>query len=157
MNLTDVSGLVRWVLEHATASDDGAALLDGFGEALVGVGLPIRRINVSIPAIDPAVRGFDFNWRRGEGATTIPTAHGPESEAAFRRSPIYTLIEDGRTFARWRLDDAETTLTHTILKQLRSEGLTDCVMHLIAFAPGTRLIGVAVSFATDRVDAAARS
>lgn len=150
MKFVNVAGLVRWILEHATASDDGAALLDGYGEALVAAGLPIRRISVSIPAIDPTVRGFNFNWRCGEGSRTVPNAHGPEGEAAFRQSPVYALVENRRTFARWRLDGSAEDATYPLLEHLRTEGVTDYVVHLIGFAPGTRLIGVAVSFATDR-------
>ena len=74
---------------------------------------------------------------------------GPSTIA--ERSPLYVLLAEGRTFARWRLhDDPDAAKAVPALLELRAEGGTDYVLHLIWFAPGTALKGVAVSFATNR-------
>ena len=72
---------------------------------------------------------------------------GPSTTA--ERSPLYVLLAEGRTFARWRLhDDPDAAKAVPALLELRAEGGTDYVLHLMWFAPGTA--GVAISFATNR-------
>ncbi len=121
----DTKHLIRWVIEQATAFDDGATLLDGFCRALVDAGLPLWRLSVSAPAIDPTVRGFSFNWRPGEGASLVAAPHGAESEASFKLSPVHALLLDGRTFARWRLDRLGAEDGFPLLRELQAEGGTD--------------------------------
>jgi adenylate cyclase len=143
--------IVRWITEQATALDDGVALLDGFCGALVDAGLPLWRMSVVVPAIDPSVRGFRFDWRSDRGASLVSAAYDDEGISGFERSPLYVLLAEGRTFARWRLRDGlDAAKAVPALLELREEGGTDYVLHLIWFAPGTALKGVAVSFATNR-------
>lgn len=142
--------LTRWIIERATASDDGPALLDGICRSLVEAGLPLSRLAIAAPAIDPAARSISFNWRPDRGSTFIPTAHTSDDEAVFRRSPIFALLNEDRTFGRWRLDTPQTVEDFPLLQELRAEGATDYVLHMITFAPGTALRGVAVSAATNR-------
>jgi len=142
--------IVQWIVEQATALDDGVALLDGFCRALGDRGLPLWRMSVVVPAIDPSVRGFSFDWRSDRGASLVSAAYGDEGIDAFERSPLHALLAQGRTFARWRLhDDLDAAKAIPALLDLRAEGGTDYVLHLIWFTPGTALKGVAVSFATD--------
>ncbi len=142
--------IVQWIVEQATALDDGVALLDEFCRALGDAGLPLWRMSVVGPAIDPSVRGFSVDWRSDRGASLVSAAYGDEGIDAFERSPLHALLAQGGTFARWRLhDDLDAAKAAPALLDLRAEGGTDYVLHLIWFAPGTALKGVAVSFATD--------
>jgi adenylate cyclase len=142
--------IARWIAEQATALDDGVALLDGFCRALRDGGLPLWRMNVVVPAIDPSVRGFSFEWGSDRGAAQVSAAYDDGGMGAFESSPLYALLSEGRTFARWRLrDDPDAARAIPELLKLRAEGGTDYVLHLIWFAPGTALKGVALSFATD--------
>jgi adenylate cyclase len=142
--------IVQWIIEQATAFDDGLALLDGFCRALRDAGLPLWRMSVVTPAIDPSVRGFSVDWRSDGGTLPVSAAFGVEDIGAFERSPLHAVLTEGRTFARWRFrDDPDAGKAIPALIDLRAEGATDYVLHLIWFAPGTALKGVAVSFATD--------
>src|SRR5258708_16710580 len=142
--------IVHWIAEKATALDDVVALLDGFCKALGDAGLPLWRMSAVVPAMDPSVRGFSFDWQSDSGASLVSAAYSQEGIDAFERSPLHALLADGRTFARWRLHhDLDATKTIPALLDLQAEGGTDYVLHLIWFAPGTALKGVAISFATD--------
>jgi adenylate cyclase len=142
--------IVQWIAEQATVLDDVVTLLDGFCRALSDGGLPLWRMSAVVPAIDPSVRGFSFDWERDRGASLVSAAFSAEGINAFERSPLYALLAEGRTFARWRLhDDLDTTIAVPALLDLRAEGGTDYVLHLIWFTPGTALKGAAISFATD--------
>jgi NitT/TauT family transport system ATP-binding protein len=91
-------------------------------------------------AIDPSMRGFSFDWRSDLGASLVPAAHEVEGINGFERSPLYVLLAEGRTIARWRLhDDPDAAKAVPALLELRAEGGTDYVLHLIWFAPGTAL------------------
>jgi adenylate cyclase len=146
----DARRIVQWIAKEATAVDDGVALLDGFCRALVEGGLPLWRMSVIMRAIDPCARGFSFDWRSDLGASLVQAAHEIEGINGFERSPLYVLLSEGRTFARWRLhDDPDAARAVPALVGLRAEGCTDYVLQLIWFTPGTALKGVAVSFATN--------
>ena len=54
------------------------------------------------------------------------------------------------TFARWRLDAyLDRAKAFPLLLDLRAQGGTDYVQHIVWFTPGTALKGLSVSFATD--------
>nr|WP_184255807.1 adenylate/guanylate cyclase domain-containing protein [Rhodopseudomonas rhenobacensis] len=142
--------IVRWIAERATALDNGSGFLDELCTKLRAEGLPLWRVSVVVPAIDPSVRGFSIDWQRERGTSLLSVAYGDGIIDAFERSPVYALLAEGRTFARWRLNDKLCpTRPIPALVDLHAEGGTDYVLHLIWFAPGTALKGVAVSFATD--------
>jgi adenylate cyclase len=147
----DLRQIVQWIVQQATTRDDGVALLDGFCRALVDGGLPLWRMSVTIPAIDPSVRGFSFEWRSDRGASLVSAAHGDEQTGAFESTPLYALLAGGRTSARWRLhDEPNSAKAFPALLELRAEGGTDYVLHILWFTPGAALKGVVVSFATNR-------
>ncbi|MHB2207240.1 adenylate/guanylate cyclase domain-containing protein [Methylobacterium sp. CM6257] len=144
----DMTELTRWIAEHATATDDHEALLARFCETLTGAGVPLWRVSVMTPAIDPTMRGVSLNWLAGEGLSFVPNPHGAEQDSDWLLSPIYALLERNETFGRWRLDAPGVEVDFPILRTLRAEGGSDYAVHLVGFAPGTALRGVAISFCT---------
>ena len=143
----DTERLARWIAEQATAFDQRDILIEGFCNALVAAGLPLWRASVSMPAIDPASRSYTLNWLAGGGTSLMCISHEDDG-AMFLRSPIQAILNDGRRVARWRLDALDPGDTFPILHELRADGGTDYILHLIEFAPGTAMRGVAVSFTT---------
>ncbi|WP_315834853.1 adenylate/guanylate cyclase domain-containing protein [Bradyrhizobium prioriisuperbiae] len=141
--------VMQWITEQATARDDGVALLDGFCTALHDGGLPLWRMSAMVSAIDPSVRAFCFDWQHDLGASLVPTAH-EAGIGGFERMPVYAMLAEGRTSARWRLrHDLDPIAAFPSLMALRAEGGTDYIQHIVWFTPGTALKGLAVSFATD--------
>jgi adenylate cyclase len=148
----DARAIVQWITEQALVGDDGVALLDGFCNALRARGLPLWRVSAHLPALDPSVRGFRFDWRRDGGASLVSAPHDDASIAGYVNDPLYKLLTNGRTFSRWRLHDAmDPATTFPALVDLRAEGGTDYVQHIIWFTPGTALKGLVVSFASDGI------
>ncbi|WP_232631222.1 adenylate/guanylate cyclase domain-containing protein [Methylobacterium sp. Leaf118] len=137
------------LIARATESDDGEAILADLCEALLAAGLPLWRFSLSVPAIDPLFRGVSLSWRRGQGLSLFPAPHSPDSAAAFARSPVGWLRAADLTFARWRLDEGAYP-DLPLLAELRAAGATDYLVHVVGFAPGTALVGVGISFSTDR-------
>ncbi|MBP1178725.1 adenylate/guanylate cyclase domain-containing protein [Methylobacterium sp. PvR107] len=144
----DLTHLGRWIAEHATASDDHDILLTGFCETLAGADIPIWRVSVMAPALDPTLRGVSLNWHAGEGLSFVANAHGADAEIDWLFSPVYALVEKDESFGRWRLDAPEREADFPVLRALGAQGGTDYALHIVAFAPGTALRGIAVSFCT---------
>ena len=145
-----VCRITQWLAGQATALDDGVALVNGLCAALCEQGMPLWRVSVIAPTIDPSIHSVRLEWRRDGGASLITASHDDAGVAGAAEHPAQSLVRNGRVFARWRLhDDMDRITTIPALHQLRADGGTDFVQHIIWFAPGTALKGVSVSFATD--------
>lgn len=141
--------LVQRIIRTATASDEGARILEDCCATLLEAGLPLAWLSMATPALDPSLRGFNVTWRPGAGLVREPDRIGTESEAVFKLSPIHALLADGRRFARWRLDDSGILDGFPLLRELRASGITDYALHIVDFAPGTALVGVGIAVASD--------
>lgn len=144
----DTSTLSRWIVEHATASDDAYALLDGVCRGLLEMGLPLWRVTAGTLTLDPGTRASSLHWYAGEGARFAPDPHGAERVAAFQRSPVHLLTMLGKPSGRWRLDRPGDADDLPLFDELRAQGGTDYVLHVFAFAPDTALGGGMLSFTT---------
>ena len=147
---TDPAALSRWLLGHATSSNDERALLDGYARALIAAGVPLSRFNVSMPTIHPERRGFGLTWRRDGAFSLYEVAHGEAGETEFLRGPISALIAADRDFGRWRLADGDGCDAFSLFAELRGDGTTEYLLHLVGFAPGIAIGGVGIAYATDR-------
>ncbi|WP_395236985.1 hypothetical protein, partial [Salmonella sp. ZJHZ21_0184] len=58
----DMTELARWIAEHATGTNDHDTLLERFCGALTAAGVPLWRVSVMTPALDPTLRGVSLNW-----------------------------------------------------------------------------------------------
>ncbi len=100
------------------------------------------------PALDPTMRGVSLNWHAGEGLSFVANAHGAERRATGSSARSTRWWRRDETFGRWRLDAPESEADFPILRALRAEGGVDYALHIVGFAPGTALRGIAVSFCT---------
>lgn len=145
-----VRRITQWLAGQATTLDDGVALLSGLCAALCELGMPLWRVSVIAPTIDPSIHSVRLDWRRDGGASLVTATHDDAGVVGPADHPAQSLVRSGRVFARWRLHDAmDRVTTVPALHRLRADGGTDFVQHIIWFAPGTALKGVSVSFATD--------
>ena len=146
----DADDLPAWIARHATEVADGEALLEALGVALNAAGLPVSRLSIGAPSIDPAHRGIMVVWRRGLGTAMTATIHGPEGEAEFRRSPIAGMIAENRRRGRWNLAAGEGCDQFRLMDEVRNEGGTDYLMQMVRFPPGLAVGGASLSYVTDR-------
>lgn len=151
MNVEGEAELVAWLIEQGRDCDDLGAIVDGFAARLCALGLPLLRAMLSLPTIDPTSRAVSLVWRRDRGVASDRIAPDARSDASFRRSPVFYLIEKNRPAERWNLEDPEVVGRFVLFQELRAEGATDYALMLVPFgARRTALNGVALSMATDR-------
>jgi adenylate cyclase len=97
--------LVPWVLEQRLYRPRTTILLDLFCRQLLGLGLPVDRVSLSLGQLHPQLRAVTVVWEReAGGAVEIGRAHGIENQEIFVNSPIKAIM-GGAAPIRRRLCD----------------------------------------------------
>jgi adenylate cyclase len=100
--------LTTWLIENSLAGVGEAEMLGGFCERLVYAGMPLARAIVLVDTLHPIYEGRAFRWSRGNRQAEVMgygrTREGPNAEA-WRRSPLYYMVETNQSILRRRLID----------------------------------------------------
>jgi adenylate cyclase len=134
------AGLNTWLAEKSLAGLSEAEMVGGFCERLLQAGLPLARAIVLVDTLHPVHEGRAFRWSRGSGQAEVleygRTREGANAEA-WRRSPLYYMLETNQSVLRRRLTDPaspEGMPDFATFAELRSEGMTDFVALVTRFA-----------------------
>ena len=119
--------LAGWIAKAGLAGHSETAMVSGFCERIVALGVPLASASVLIDTLHPIYEGRLFSWQAASGQTTL-TEYGrsDQGEAAerWRRSPFYRLIQSGEKLLRRRLTpDNESEFP--VFVDLRAAGLTE--------------------------------
>jgi adenylate cyclase len=136
----EIGSIRDWVVRQGLASDDLPALLGGFCERLVTLGVPLWRGHMSLPMLHPMYEAIGYTWRRGQRLTHDQYQHGSLAGDVWQRSPLRLLVENGVPRMRKRLERGEGG-EFPVLAGLRNEGGTDWFGRLIGFGHGTQRPG----------------
>jgi adenylate cyclase len=125
MGNSKLTGLAAWITEAGLAGQSETAMLTGFCERALDLGLPLARANLVIDTLHPVYEGRAFTWRRAQRETVL-SEYGRSHEQLERweRSPFYLLEISGDSFLRRRLTD-ETNAEFPIFSDLRSNGMIE--------------------------------
>ena len=139
-----------WLIGQGLEGAGLGPLLEGAAERLVGEGLPLGRAYLALPTVDPQIRVTNHVWRRDQGLSAEPIAHDRFQPAA-ADSPIFWMLERDLRRGRWRLGPGDPPTGFAVLDDLRAEGATDYLVHLVGFGgrAATALRGTALTFAAD--------
>ncbi len=136
MNDAAIAELAAWAAEGGLVGRTDIALVDGFCERALALGLPLARALLLIDTLHPVYEGRAFRWERREGKAT-PVDYGSSSEgegaARWRSSPFYRLVNSGETMLRRRLND-ESVAEFPPLAEAYAAGITDYVAIVNPFA-----------------------
>jgi adenylate cyclase len=149
----DVDAIRDWIVQQGLASDDLPALLSGFCERIVAVGVPLWRGHTSLATLHPMYEAIGYSWRRTQGLTHDRYEHGSMSREVWQRSPMRFLVENRVWRMRHRLELGEGTEAFPVLAELRDEGATDWLGGMISFGDATQragLPGMVTSWTSDR-------
>jgi adenylate cyclase len=135
------AALTEWLIEESMAGAGEAEIVEGFCARLVRSGVPLARAIVIVDTLHPIYEGRAFRWNRGASQAEVleygRTREGPNAEA-WRRSPLFYMIETNQSILRRRLIDpspAPKGPDFATYAELRSEGMTDSVALVTRFAP----------------------
>ena len=139
--------VVQWLLSEGRRSTDIRALIAELARRMNGIGVPVARVNVSIPTLHPLVYAHTYLWTRGmDQAELTPRRHTIRDSPEYQVSPLKPVYEENRIIRR-RLDVPSPILDFPILEEFRGQGLTD---YLALPAQGRVGHRMAVTWATDR-------
>ncbi len=138
------------IVQTALVSDDLEAILTEICKALSADGMPLLRVVLAMPTVDPNVRAISAVWERSGGAVTHVTPHGRDGDAGFSASPISHVLQRNRDRGRFRLERGEGLERFPLLAELRARGGTDYYLRLVPFPMEPALQGMALTLTTDR-------
>ena len=144
-----MDALVDRILRTATSGAGIDGIADVLCEGLLALGVPLSRVVLAMPTVDPTFRAISGIWLRGAAAYEEITPYGLEEDARFERSPIHHLLGHDRTEGRWDLGDAASIAPFPLLQDLARRGGTDYLLKLIRFPADPALLGLSVSVGTD--------
>jgi adenylate cyclase len=136
MTEAEIADTAAWLAEAGLAGQAETALIQGFCDRLVAVGVPLVRAIVFIDTLHPIYEGRAFRWEKDKPETTL-TEYGRSTDGElserWRRSPFYQLLEGGESLLRRRIT-AENEMEFWNFRDLRAESITDYVAIVNRFA-----------------------
>jgi len=146
-----IDATIEWVLTRGREEDDLGAILAGLATRLIDCGLPLCRLFVGTPTIDPTASVIQYVWWRDGDAATHRLPPNATLGSAYLQSPIRYLIERQQPGGRWKLDDPAVMRQFPVLAELRERGVTEYALSSVQFSEArTALAGAAMAIATDR-------
>ncbi len=141
------SDLVAWLLGEGRRIARDVEFFDALCWRLVGAGLPVSRITLSVFTLHPQIVGFNFRWWRNRRVTEVlRVRYGIQQTTDYLESPIRAVIEHGDT-VHFRLDDGDVVATYPLLASLRNAGATGYFACPLTFFNGRHQ---AMTWTTDR-------
>jgi adenylate cyclase len=132
--------LTTWLTEKTLAGAGEAEMVGGFCELLHQADVPLARAIVLIDTLHPIYEGRAVRWNRGTAQAEMVeygrTREGAGAEA-WRRSPLYYMVETNQSVLRRRLTDptdSHETPDFAAFAELRNEGMTDYLGLVTRFA-----------------------
>ena len=145
-----MANLEDWIIEQGLRGTDVGSLLSGFAEQLVAEGMPLVRVYLALPTVNPTIRVYTHVWTRSAGLMVEGVSH-ERNELAFDRSPFNYMMQTEQTSCYWRVDDPKAR-QFDVFDDVRREGGTDYLARLFSFdntsAPDLR--GIGISFSSSR-------
>jgi adenylate cyclase len=140
-------GVLGWLMAEGRLIAETAEFIDAYCTRLIQSGLPLVRSTLHTRTLHPQVRATIWLWRRGLGGTQTDAEHGIETTAAYLRSPLRPLYEDGAAMMRRRLVGPDAQIDFPVLEEVRATGATDYLALPLCSVEG---VTSAVTYATDR-------
>jgi adenylate cyclase len=146
-----INALTAWLAQAGLSGEPEDALVSGFCERAVAVGLPIDRAQVFIDTLHPVYEGRLVRWgydpsrpvvqeygRTGSLGNTfdvhLPSDKLPEAVARWRASPFFYMLQTGESILRRRVT-RESEPDFPVLRDYSAAGMTDYIAIINRFAP----------------------
>jgi adenylate cyclase len=128
----EVAAITGWIAAQGLLRVSFAALLEGFCQRMVEIGVPLSRGYVSARTLHPRVRGTGCSWQAGKGVQSEVYIHDDLESGAFLTSPFRHMLDLGQPRMRLRLAELPA-VQFPVVERLRREGGTDYLAHAVAF------------------------
>jgi len=114
---------------------DVSALIEGFAEKLVGLGIPLDRASVHLKTLHSERIGTGFLWMRGNEVAETHYGFGTRSSPLYLESPIRH-VEEQQELVEIRPQRPDPP-AYGIVADLRAAGVSHYVAYPLVFSDGT--------------------
>jgi len=136
MTEAEIAEIAAWIAEAGLAGRAETAMVAGFCDRVVALGLPLARAIVFIDTLHPVYEGRMFRWEREKPEATL-AEYGRITEGAvaerWRSSPFCRLLASGESLLRRRIA-ADSESEFAIFPELRAAAITEYVAIVNRFA-----------------------
>jgi adenylate cyclase len=127
--------VAAWLMVEGRHIVDPVELLNALAQRLDAAGARLERLGYTLGTIHPQILAWGCFWRRGDSAVEFAGWHGVEHSDAYMGSPVQYVRERKLPFRR-RLEALEEGRDHSILHELRADGMTDYTALPLLFGSG---------------------
>jgi len=122
-----IADIEAWLLGPALREADMLSLVDRLFWMLRATGLPLDRASLHVGTLHPQLIGFAWNWLLQDGlCDEVKVAAESLRTEAYRRNPLYRVIEFGET-VQARPGDAGDAARYPLVAELAKSGFTDYI------------------------------
>ena len=125
-----------WLLDEGRKIKDPSVLLTQLVARLDDVGARIDRIRISSRTLHPQLVALGVIWTRASGVEIWNGPHGVQQTDAYLGSPLQFVNQQIQVY-RKRLDGDASEDEHSVLHDMRAEGMTDYMAVPMIFSSGT--------------------
>jgi len=137
--------VAAWLFDEARTLTDPVALMSGLVQKLDAAGARIDRARFTSGTLHPQLAAWGVFWNRGAPAELWTGRHGITETDAYLGSPAQFVRERHEPFRR-RLEGLVEGRDHTVLHEMRAEGMTDYIALPVPFSNGAvNFLGVATT------------
>ena len=127
--------VAAWLLGEARMLADPVALMNGLAAKFDAAGARVDRLRFTSGTLHPQLAAWGAFWNRGAPAEMWTGRHGITDTDAYLGSPAQFVREQKRAF-RHRLQDLQEGRDHTVLHEMRAQGMTDYLALPVPFSNG---------------------
>ena len=141
MNAEDTMVLTQRIIAQGLEGAQETQLLDDLVQRLTAAGVPLMRVNISLPTLHPVIGGHLFIWHRDRGAAIEEdwARNVAGHNRTYARSPFEHMFEADLPCFRRRLAESETPSEFPMLDRFRAEGATDYFIQRTVFGAAQQL------------------
>ena len=142
-----ISELNQWLLSEELNGRGTALAGEELCSKLCDMGIPISRAHALVLFLHPLYHARGTIWTKETGLQEQNWAHGLQDQPGWTKSVFYDLVvNNGPARIHFDLRDPDAGAEFPMMKELRSEGITEYLAFRMQFSDGSRH---AASFATD--------
>ena len=122
-----VDPVLEWLLNEAPSLPSCRQVLARCVEKLCDGGMQLNRVLFGISVLHPELLARSYVWERGASSIGEQDIHhGILSTDQYKGSP-FRLLNEGETYVRYRLPDADAETEFPVLGDIRDTGATDYI------------------------------
>lgn len=121
------NGIADWLLSDAMREGDLLVLFEMLVWRIVAMGIPLDRASLHVGTLHPEFFGFAWNWLRADGiCDEVRVEEGARTSEAYRRNPLYRVIEYGETIVGLT-SDPDVRARFPLFADLAAEGIEEYI------------------------------